>query len=426
MQTKPEENIVIIPARGGSKGIPRKNLQLLGGRPLVEHSIEHALSARSAGRVVVSTDDDEIAAVTKKCGAEVIRRPADISGDLATSEAALQHALDWLRETENYRPELVIFLQPTSPLRAPVAVDEAVSTLTRNGADSLFSACPQHGFVWRRHNGELESVTYDYRRRIMRQNGPEHFVENGSIYVFRPWVLERTGARLGGKIAIYLMDYLHSMQIDDWTELALAEELLPLIARNKPSTEQIRLLVLDFDGVMTDNRVLVHEDGREAVLCDRSDGWGIAKLRQAGLEVIVLSTETNSVVASRCCKLSIDYACALQDKLATLRDIAAIRHLEPKNIAYAGNDVNDIACLRWVGLPIAVADAVPEVKAVARWITQRPGGAGAVREIADAFLAGRPRLHQTEAMIYEAHTAPASAVIDGVDLQAAIASARTR
>ena len=104
MQTKPKENIAIIPARGGSKGIPRKNLQLLGGRALVEHSIEHALWSRSVGRVVVSTDDDEIAAVSNKCGAEVIRRPADISGDLATSEAALQHAIDCLRASENYRP----------------------------------------------------------------------------------------------------------------------------------------------------------------------------------------------------------------------------------------------------------------------------------------------------------------------------------
>jgi CMP-N,N'-diacetyllegionaminic acid synthase len=226
--------VALIPARGGSKGIPRKNLQLLAGRPLLSYSIEHARCSQLIERVIVSTDDEEIAAVSEAYGAEVIRRPADISDDLSTSEAALHHALDFLRASEGYVAELVVFLQATSPLRSHEAIDEAVTTLIAEGADSLFSACAQHSFLWKREGRDMSTVNYDYRHRHMRQKGPEYFAENGSIYVFRPWVLQQTGARLGGKIAIYPMDYLHSIQIDNPVELELAAQLLTICKQETP------------------------------------------------------------------------------------------------------------------------------------------------------------------------------------------------
>jgi YrbI family 3-deoxy-D-manno-octulosonate 8-phosphate phosphatase len=151
----------------------------------------------------------------------------------------------------------------------------------------------------------------------------------------------------------------------------------------------IRLLVLDFDGVMTDNRVLVDQDGREAVWVHRGDGWGIARLREAGVSVVVISAETNSVVMARCRKLQIDSIQGCDDKLAALRQLARERNIDRESIAYVGNDVNDVDCLEWVGLPIAVADSDTEVRAVAKRITSRTGGWGAVREVADWILAAR-------------------------------------
>lgn len=161
------------------------------------------------------------------------------------------------------------------------------------------------------------------------------------------------------------------------------------IAEAHDALAEVRLLVLDFDGVMTDNRVLVDQDGRESVFCDRRDGLGIGLLREAGPEVVVLSKEPNPVVTARCRKLSIDAVQGLDEKLPALRRMAAERGLSPAQVAYVGNDVNDLECLGWVGVPIAVADAQPEVLAAVKWVTSRPGGRGAVREVADEILAAR-------------------------------------
>lgn len=148
----------------------------------------------------------------------------------------------------------------------------------------------------------------------------------------------------------------------------------------------VKLLALDFDGVMTDNRVLVDQDGREAVLCHRGDGMGIGLLKKAGIEVIVISMEPNPVVSARCRKLKIDCIQNCDQKLKALQELAAARGLQPREIAFVGNDVNDLECLRWVGLPVAVADAEPEVLKAASYVTRRPGGFGAVREVANAML----------------------------------------
>jgi YrbI family 3-deoxy-D-manno-octulosonate 8-phosphate phosphatase len=153
--------------------------------------------------------------------------------------------------------------------------------------------------------------------------------------------------------------------------------------------QAIELLALDFDGVLTDNRVLVDQDGHEAVWCHRGDGWGIARLLEAGVSVVVISTETNPVVAARCRKLGIPAVQGCADKQGALRSEADERHLSREHVAYVGNDVNDLACLGWAAISIAVADAVPAVRAVARLITSAPGGYGAVREVADWILAAR-------------------------------------
>lgn len=141
--------LAIIPARGGSKGIPGKNLRPVGGRPLVEHVIKAAREARRVGRVVVSTDAPDIGAVAMAAGAEVVWRPADISGDLASSEAALLHVLDTLRETESFVPDVVVFLQCTSPLTQPEDIDATIEAMEREAADCALTVAPFHHFLWR-------------------------------------------------------------------------------------------------------------------------------------------------------------------------------------------------------------------------------------------------------------------------------------
>ena len=382
------EVLALIPARGGSKGIPRKNVRIVAGRPLLAHSITAARGTPAITRVAVSTDDPEIGRVAQEYGAEVLWRPPEISGDTASSESALLDALTQLRTLEGYTPDLVVFLQATSPLRQADDIQKAVTLLMAEQADSLFSACPQQGFVWRRERGTLESFTYDYRTRRVRQDAPEDLMENGSIYVFKPWVLQQLGHRLGGKIAVYPMEIYDSFQIDEPTDLDLVEALFAFrqAQRAVPDLRDIRLCAMDFDGVMTDNRVLTDQNGREAVWANRGDGWGIARLKDSGVHVVVISTEENPVVAARCKKLKIECVHGCADKLAALQAVARQHTLEASQIAYIGNDVNDLACLEWVGAAFAVADAVPSVRAVVHYVTRAPGGFGAVRELCDLII----------------------------------------
>lgn len=163
---------------------------------------------------------------------------------------------------------------------------------------------------------------------------------------------------------------------------SLPSELHPLV-RN------LKLVVFDFDGVFTDNKVYVFEDGREAVACSRSEGFGLERLRKTGVELLVLSTEVNPVVTARCRKLQLDCVQGQRDKRAALEQILAERNVPPGQVAYVGNDVNDRGCLELVGLPMVVHDAHPDVHPLARYRTARCGGDGAVRELCDLLAAVR-------------------------------------
>ena len=158
------------------------------------------------------------------------------------------------------------------------------------------------------------------------------------------------------------------------------EELVALV-------RQLRLLVFDFDGVFTDNRVLVLQDGTEGVMCSRADGLGLDRLRKCGPEMFVLSKEQNPVVGARCKKLRLPCIQGCDEKAERLLLELSKRDISSSEVAYVGNDINDIECMEIVGLPIAVADSYPEVKRIASWVGTVPGGQGAVREICD-WMAG--------------------------------------
>lgn len=384
------KTLALIPARGGSKAIPRKNLLPINGVPLVVHSIQHALAAHKVDRVIVSTDDREISSVASANGVEVVMRPKELGGDTASSESALLHALNWV-EQDGYAPDLVVFLQPTSPIRPAGCIDAAIETLLEQSADSLFSAFALHGLLWRREGGGLKSISYDYIARQRRQELAEEIVENGSLYIFKPWVLKEGNNRLGGKIAVYLMDLSESLQVDTPEDLETLQKLMPLLNTNldTPALAHVKGIAMDFDGVMTDNRVIVNDRGEESVSANRADGWGVARLKEAGFALIVLSTEANPVVEARCQKLGIESLQNLSDKLTALRSWAEDKDLAAKEVAFIGNDVNDLDCLSWVGVPIVVADADPLAKKAARFITTADGGRGAVREVADWLLRAR-------------------------------------
>jgi N-acylneuraminate cytidylyltransferase len=217
--------LCIIPARGGSKRLPGKNIMPLAGKPLLAYSVEHAVNSGMVDRTVVSTDDPDIGATAEDFGAEVIVRPRELSIDTATSESALVHALDHV-EQQGYETDLIVFLQCTSPVRRSDDIDKAIQTLLDSEADSLFSAALSWARIWRRSEEKFHPLNYDYKNRKREQESEDEFLENGSIYVFRPWVLREQNNRLGGKIAVYEMDFWASFQIDSQEDLDLCEWII--------------------------------------------------------------------------------------------------------------------------------------------------------------------------------------------------------
>lgn len=389
MSTKLPSAIVIIPARGGSQRIPAKNLLPLAGIPLVAHSILHARASRLAQEVIVSTDNPKIAEVAKEYGATVIRRPHDLASAKATSESALIHVLDERRKKDKADPDLVVFLQCTSPVRRHDDIDNAINQLIRENADSLFSATRNHALIWTETPGGPASLNYDHRTRKREQDMEIQYRENGSIYVTKTELLRRENNRLGGKVTVYMMDEMHSFQVDTPAQVDLLRWVVRREIQDWP--KQTDLVVFDFDGVMTDNMVNTKANGHETVRCDRGDGLGIAMMHRAGIPMIVLSTEEHSVVTARCKKLQLPCFQGLSDKADFLKKYAKKEKIDLKRIAYLGNDVNDLPCFEIVGFPVVPADAHPDALHAAHVVLSTAGGKGAVREFADKLLAARKR-----------------------------------
>lgn len=380
----PPTVIAVVPARGGSKGVPAKNLATVGGVPLVVRAVRALVAAERVDEVVVSTDSDDIAAVAAAAGARVVRRPAAISGDTASSESAVLHALDQYPVD----PETVLLVQCTSPFIAPGTVDEVVAEVRDGGHDAAFTAVRVHEFLWRvTGDGTADGVNHDPAHRPRRQDREPEFRESGAVYAMAVPGFRAAGHRFFGRVGLVEVPQSDAIEIDTPDDLALARRLAD--GRAPAAAIDVDALVTDFDGVHTDDRAIVLQDGTEAVVVSRSDGAGVAALRAAGVPVMILSVELNPVVAARAAKLGVEVAHGVSDKAARLLAWLAERGLDPARVAYVGNDLRDIPCLELVGWPVAVADARPEVRAVARVVLTNAGGAGAVREVADLILAAR-------------------------------------
>jgi len=218
--------IAIIPARGGSKGILRKNIRLLCGKPLIAYTITAALRSKYIDRVVVSTDDEEIARIAKEYGAEVLSRPVELASDSAPTEPVLEHVFKYLKETEHYEADVIALLQPTSPLRNSQHIDEALETFFTNKYDSLLSVCPSAAFLWRVDDQRLHPLNYDFKDRPRRQDREPEYRENGAVYIAKDHILMNEHNRLGGRIGLYVMSEESSWEIDSEFDFWLCEQLI--------------------------------------------------------------------------------------------------------------------------------------------------------------------------------------------------------
>jgi N-acylneuraminate cytidylyltransferase len=217
--------VTIIPARGGSQGLKRKNVLSFAGKPLIAHTILQSKECRLIDHTFVSTDDDEIETIARGHDVGVITRPADISAASSSSESALCHALSKITSWLEQEPDYIVFLQCTSPLRTSEDIEKALLQIHTQKYDSLLSVCASHRFIWRDDRSQAVPVNYDYRFRPLRQDMADQYVENGAIYIFKPEILRRFRNRLGGKIGIYVMQGWQAFEVDSLDDFLLCEWL---------------------------------------------------------------------------------------------------------------------------------------------------------------------------------------------------------
>ncbi|QCD57854.1 N-acylneuraminate cytidylyltransferase [Streptomyces hawaiiensis] len=390
--------LAVIPARGGSKGVPAKNLLPVGGVPLVARAVRECRATRLVTDVVVSTDDQAIAAAAREAGAEVVLRPAAIAGDTATSEAAVLHAMDAHEALHGAPVDVVLLVQCTSPFIVREDIDGVAGAIAEHGADTAVTVAPFHGFIWRDVDTEATSgvttggygVNHDKSFRPRRQDRPQDLLETGAAYAMEATGFRKHQHRFFGRTELVRTDPARVLEIDDPHDLARARALAPLFDADRPgalpTADDIDAVVLDFDGTQTDDRVLVDSDGREFVSVHRGDGLGIAALRRSGLQMLILSTEQNPVVAARARKLKLPVLHGIDRKDLALKQWCEEQGIAPERVLYVGNDVNDLPCFALVGWPVAVASAHDVVRGAARAVTTVPGGDGAIREIASWIL----------------------------------------
>jgi len=402
------EILALIPARGGSKGIPRKNIRDFAGYPLVAWSIVAGLKSELVTRVIVSTDDDEIAAVSREFGAETpFLRPAEFAQDNTTDLPVFEHALDWLQEHEGYVPDIVVQLRPTSPIRPRGLLDDAIRILLdHEDADcvrGVVSAGQNPHKMWRLPEGEygpmknlldVEGIAEPYN--APRQILPPVYWQTGHIDAIRTSSILEKKSLTGDVIYPVIIDSRYTVDIDNLQDWARYEHLIATGGLDyvspgrtrRPMPETIKLLVLDFDGVISNNIVWTDQDGREMTTASRSDSVLIKPLREKGVETIIFSSETNPVVTARAKKMGIEavQGLGLQAKGPALKRLLEERSIEPANVIYVGNDVNDLPCFEVAGWSVAVSDAYPEVIRAADFVLNKPGGNGALREICEIIL----------------------------------------
>lgn len=388
---KNNQCICIIPARGGSKSIPQKNLISFSGKPLIAWTIIQAKLSKYIDRLIVSSDSPEIISVAGEYGAETVLRPEELASDEASSESAIKHAISSFNLNPN---DLIVFLQATSPLRGINDIDLSIKHLLESNADSLFSMSSIDDFTaWvKQDNGNLAGLNFDPKNRGRRQDRKNTYLENGSIYLFYKHVLDKHNNRFGKNIEMYPMSLWKSYEIDNPEDLEITEfffqkylfnKYLNSTRVNRINKTDLDLIVYDFDGVMTDNKCYLNQNGEESVCVNRGDGLGIYMIKKLGIPQVILSTEENKVVSKRGKKLDIPVFQGVLNKADTLSNYCNKNNFSLDRTLFIGNDLNDKDAMILVSFPVCPSDAHIEIQALSKIVFPQRGGDGVIRELAN-------------------------------------------
>jgi len=372
----PPKIVALIPLRGGSKRIPGKNIKPMLGKPLAYWACSAAAQCRQISEVWVSTEDEHIRATVESFGlnVRVLERPSVLAGDGVTSDHVILHfasAVDF---------DIVATIQATSPLVSSTDLELAVTQFLRDRNDSLLTGVRVKRFFW---SLDAQPLNYDPFHRPFSQTFQGSLMENGAFYLTTRETLNRHQNRLGGNIGIFEMAPDTAAEIDDPEDWANVEKLLSRKTRTLAGrARKIKLIISDFDGVWTDNKVYTVGCYEEGIVSSKSDSLALSIFGQRfAIPVLVVTKEKNPIVQSRCAKLQLEALCSIDDKVCLLDRELAARDVAWSEICYIGNDLNDLECMSKAGLSFCPADAAIEVRNQADYILTHAGGDGAVREM---------------------------------------------
>lgn len=384
-------NVAFIPVRGGSKSIPLKNIKQICGKPLVYWTVKAACGCQYIDRVYVATDSEKIADTINGFKGknplfdklDVIGRSAESATDTASTEFAM------LEFANEYKFDNIVLVQATSPLLVSGDLDRGFEVFNEDGTDSVLSVVPQKRFNWAKDNaGYASPINYDVYKRPRRQEFDGYMVENGAFYITSKANLLKTKNRVSGKIKAVEMQEDTFFEIDEPSDWIIIEALMKKNGmEEKVSFPEIKMFLTDCDGCLTDGGMYYSEKGDELKKFNTRDGMAFKMLREKGIVTGILTSEDVNLNRRRAEKLKLDILEAgCSDKVSTIKRICSERNILLENVAYVGDDINDLEVLKIVGFGCCPSDAISIVKKHAKYIAKTEGGKGVIREIVDNFI----------------------------------------
>lgn len=378
--------IAFVPVRVGSKSIKDKNIKLLNNKPLMFWVLNSLQNSVEINKIVLATDSEKYAEIAMNFGfskLEIYMRDSENACDTASTESVL---LEYLNKTPYNSQDIFVLAQATSPLTSSQDFDKALRQYAYSGKDSLLTCVKTKRFFWNK-NGN--SVNYDFKNRPRRQDFDGFFMENGAFYINKVDNILRDKNRLSGQIDIYEMPEYTSIEIDeflDWTivELLMREQL----TKTNQDIPEIKLLLSDVDGVLTDAGMYYSEKGDELKKFSTYDGMGFMLLKKQGIKVGIITLENRQLNRDRANKLKLDYHFHGEvNKLETTKNLCKELNIDLNQVAYIGDDINDFDLLSAVGLAACPANAVKKIKNIPNIIhLSKKGGEGALREFVEIIL----------------------------------------
>ena len=380
--------VAFIPIRGGSKSIPFKNIKPINGRPLIYWSLDAATCCEEIDKVFVSTDSIKIRNIVEQYNSDkiqVIGRSEETATDAASTESAM------LEFAKSHNFKNIVLIQATSPLLETKYLKDGLIKYFSKDVDSVISVVRQKRFIWHESDGKCKPQNYDLFKRPRRQDFKGFLVENGSFYITSRDLLLKSKCRISGSISSIEMPDTTYVEIDELSDWKVVEDLLKQregeYINRYDKYKKIKILLTDIDGVLTDGGMYYSENGDELKKFNAKDGMAFQLLRESGINTGIITGENVELVKRRAEKLHVDELyMGVKDKMQVLDQICNKYSINYENIAYVGDDINDLEVIKNVGFGCSVDNAMECIKRISDYVTKSKGGEGAIREITELIL----------------------------------------